>query len=246
MNVTKNPSNNTYLSIIIPAHNEAERIETTLKNYAKFFSVYRKNNFEILVILNGCTDNTESVVSKYQKQYPEITYYTFKNKLGKGGAIIEGFKLAKGNLVGFVDADYMIDENNTNKVLKNLENCDLSIGMRLDDKSKLSDDRPFARIIISKLIKLLTKKTLRLRYTDTQCPAKFFKKDKLDLILPEITTTSWAFDIDLLVLAEKHRLIIKETAISWKHAKGSKVQIILDLPQEIKNFFHILFKRLRN
>ena len=90
------------VSIIIPAHNEEKRIGRTLKEYISYFK-RKKLNFQIIVVLNACSDNTLKIVKKYK----ELEILNFKQG-GKGFAIIEGFKKAlkkKSNLIGFVDAD---------------------------------------------------------------------------------------------------------------------------------------------
>ena len=89
------------LSIIIPAYNEAQRIGKTLKLYEEYFSQNYPNNYEILVVLNGCKDNTLEVVQSFQAKFPSsLKYLDIKEPIGKGGAIAEGFKIAKGDLVG--------------------------------------------------------------------------------------------------------------------------------------------------
>ena len=88
------------LSIIIPAYNEENRIKPTLQAYLDFF---KDKDIEIIVIMNGCTDNTLEVVRSLNS--PKINYINIPEAIGKGGAIIEGFKIAKGNLISYVDAD---------------------------------------------------------------------------------------------------------------------------------------------
>src|SRR3989344_5442103 len=92
------------LSIVIPAYNEEKRIGRTLDNYLNFFSK-KIRNFEIIVVLNGCKDNTFDIVKRFIKKSNKIRYLIFKENIGKGGAIVEGFKTARGDLIGFVDAD---------------------------------------------------------------------------------------------------------------------------------------------
>ena len=82
------------ISIIIPAHNEEKRISKTLEEYLKFFEKLKKEkilDFEILIVLNACTDSSLDIVKKYEKLHKEIRYLNFK-KGGKGFAITEGFK----------------------------------------------------------------------------------------------------------------------------------------------------------
>src|SRR3989344_8345313 len=92
------------LTIIIPAYNEERRIGKTLDDYCRFFNKI-KLDYKLLVLLNGCKDNTLDVVKKYKKKHSKIEYKNIKEAIGKGGAVIEGFKIANTDLIGFVDAD---------------------------------------------------------------------------------------------------------------------------------------------
>ena len=112
---------NPKLSLIIPAFNEEKRIEGTILSYLEYFSS-EQNNFEIIVEMDGCTDGTEEVVRKLAKKYANIIPIKFERRLGKGGGIVRGFQNAKGDIVGFVDADGSIKPEEFEKLLIELEN----------------------------------------------------------------------------------------------------------------------------
>ncbi|MBI5391537.1 glycosyltransferase, partial [Candidatus Woesearchaeota archaeon] len=84
------------LSLLIPAYNEEKRIGKTLSLYLPFLTKKLQKEYELLVVLNGCKDNTLSAVKPFMKKYPQLRYKNIPQAIGKGGAIIEGFKLAKG------------------------------------------------------------------------------------------------------------------------------------------------------
>ena len=84
------------LSIVIPAYNEEKRIENTLISYYDYFNRIYSKDFEIFVVINGSNDNTIGVVDKISRQYKQIKYVNVSGKIGKGGAIIEGFKRVNG------------------------------------------------------------------------------------------------------------------------------------------------------
>ena len=117
------------LSIIIPAHNEADRIEPTLESYGKFFELKtkkdRKEKFEIIVVNNASKDNTLDIIKKFSKKYKQIRYIDLEQG-GKGYAILEGFKSSNGDLVGFVDADMSTSPEAFYDIYKNINNFDLS------------------------------------------------------------------------------------------------------------------------
>src|SRR4249919_2136189 len=94
------------LLLLIPAYNEEHRIEPVLRDYAQYFKEHYTGNFQLVVVLNGCRDNTRGVVERVGKEFLSISLLDFPDPIGKGGALIEGLKLtSKAEFVGYVDAD---------------------------------------------------------------------------------------------------------------------------------------------
>src|SRR5208283_5079480 len=94
------------LLLLIPAFNEERRIEPVLRDYARYFQEQYQGKFQLVVVLNGCTDNTLAVVQRVGADYAAVTALEFPDAIGKGGALIEGLKLAPlADLIGYVDAD---------------------------------------------------------------------------------------------------------------------------------------------
>ena len=127
------------LSVIIPAYNEENRIKETLISYLNFLKK-KDIKFEVLVVLNGCVDNTLKVVKSINSK--NLRYKDYKEKLGKGGAILEGFKLAKGDYVGYVDADNATKADQMYSLFENIGNYDCVIGSRWMKGSKIKK-QPF-------------------------------------------------------------------------------------------------------
>src|SRR3989344_2277067 len=92
------------ISIIIPAYNEENVIESTVKSYFDFFKK-KKIDFEILITPNNCSDKTPEIAKSLSKKFNEIKTKNIPYKVGKGGAVLDGFKLAKKELLCYVDAD---------------------------------------------------------------------------------------------------------------------------------------------
>ena len=214
------------LSIIIPAYNEEKRIVKTLEDYGSFFTQVYSEDFEIIVVLNACWDNTLGVVKNFERKYPQIRHLNFK-KGGKGFAIIEGFKVAKGELVGFTDADDSTDAEQFHKLVNFLKNNDYSgvIGSRWMKDSIVSPKQSFNRRIASRVFNLLVRLFFGIKYYDTQCGAKVFKINVIKDILPKLGITEWAFDIDLLYHMKKKEYLVKEVPIIWGDIGGSKLNI---------------------
>ena len=94
------------LLLLIPAYNEERRIEPVLRDYGRYFQEHYHGKFQLVVVLNGCKDDTIGVVRRVGADFPAIRPLEFPEAIGKGGALIEGLKLAPlADLIGYVDAD---------------------------------------------------------------------------------------------------------------------------------------------
>jgi len=228
------------LSIIIPAHNEEGRIGKTLKDYGDFFRKKYKKNFEIIIVLNGCVDNTIQIVKKYAKTFSQIRCLNFKQS-GKGFAIIEGFKIAKGDLIGFTDADDSTSAEEFDKLAEKINGLNGIIASRYVKGAVVHPKQPLQRIIVSRVGNLIIRLLFHLKIKDTQCGAKLFRKNTIKKILPALGTTEWGFDIDLLYQIKKNNFGIKEMPILWKEGGGSKLKI---LKASLQTLFAVIKLRL--
>ncbi len=222
------------ISIIIPAHNEQERIRKTLEKYGKFFKEKKESNkikdFEILVVVNASNDQTIDIVKKYKSELKELRYLNFK-KGGKGFAIIEGFRDAlkrDNDLVGFVDADLATSPHSFYDLIKEIKekNYNGAIASRWLKQSIIKTKQPLVRKITSRGFNFLIRSILFLPYKDTQCGAKVFKKNAIKTIINELGITKWAFDIDLLYELKNKGFNIKELPTVWEDKEGSKIDLV--------------------
>lgn len=218
------------ISIIIPAYNEEKRIGKTLEEYGKFFKglkKYKKFNFEIIVVINNTKDNTELIVKEYSKKYREIKYLNFKQG-GKGFAITEGFKEAikrKNDLIGFIDADMATSPKEFFKLIENINDYDGIIASRA--KRGAVAEMTFLRKITHRGFNFLVRSLFLMPYEDTQCGAKLFKKYTVESILPDLSITQWAFDVNLLYSCKRKKFKIKEYPTIWKNKENSKITDLL-------------------
>lgn len=213
------------LSIIIPAYNEEQRLrkEKTLENYAGFFYKIFKNNFEIIVVLNGCKDNTLEVVQDAAKKFKQIKIEDIGSVGSKGAAIIEGFKLASGKLIGFVDADQATKADAFYDLVLKINDYDCIIASRRMKDSIVNPPRTLNRDFSSIGFNLLVKLLFGLNFNDSQCGAKLLKKNACKSILNDIIIKNWAFDVDLLYSLKKKNFRILEVATIWSEKSGTKL-----------------------
>jgi len=184
-----------------------------------------KTSFEVLVILNGCKDNTLKIVRGLSKKYKEIIYEDYPEAIGKGGAIIQGFKIAKGSLIGFVDADLSTKPKDFYDLIIKMGDNDGIIASRWIKGSKLLLKQPLSRRIASRSFNFLIRILFNIKIKDTQCGAKLFKAHAIKDVLNKIGLTKWAFDIDLIYHLKKQGYKIKEAPTNWTDDPRTKLNI---------------------
>jgi glycosyltransferase involved in cell wall biosynthesis len=191
------------LSIVIPAYNEEKRIFKTLNEYYSFFKKELKNNFEIIIIPNNCNDYTLKVAKDFSKGKKNIIVFEIPYYIGKGGAVIKGFEIAKGKFIGFVDADNSTNPENFFKLYKNIGNLDGIIASRKIKGAEIKPKRRFSQYISSFTFNLIVRMLFNLKYKDTQCGAKLFKRETALFLSKNVSEKGWAFDVDMLYLCKR-------------------------------------------
>ena len=213
------------LSIVIPAHNEEHRLPPVLKRYAEFFFQSLENDFEILVVVNGSSDRTADVAREIARRHPRVRVVEEPGRVGKGGAVILGVKAARGEWIGFVDADGATPPEEFFRLYERANGYDGVIASRWKRGAQVNVPQRGLRLLSSRLFNGLIRLTLGLRYKDTQCGAKIFAAKAWRTILPDIGTTRFAFDVDVLFQLRRNGFQILEEPTVWHDVEGSKVQV---------------------
>ena len=232
----------------MPAYNEEKRIGKTLESYLQFFSALpqrKKIYWELLVVINGTTDNTEKIVIIHEKTNKNLKHIVLE-KGGKGFAITEGFKKylkTDFGFIGFVDADLATYPAEYFKLIEEIEEYDGVIANRYDRDSKIINGQGFRRIIISRVFNFLVRSLFLIPYEDTQCGAKIFKREAVKKILDDLTITKWAYDVNLLYACKKNNLRIKSVPTVWYDTTGSKLNVN---KVSVQMFFAIVQLRIMN
>jgi len=217
-------------SIIIPAYNEEETIGDFLKQL-------KIPNSEIIVVCNGCTDRTPDIV----KTFP-VKIMIFPEKIGKGGAILEGMKHASGKNMGFVDADGSFDNNSIKKIISELDNADCVIASKYKGQRFMKVKSKFARKISSRIWNFLVRALLGLDFDDTQAGLKFMKREVYENINKNFITTGFEFDVELLKKIKKRGYGVKEVFIPVKAMEKSTFSFS-DTPGMFWNLLRLCFRR---
>jgi glycosyltransferase involved in cell wall biosynthesis len=210
------------LSLVIPACNEEQRIQATLQSYVTFL-IDTGISFEIIVEMDGCTDGTADIVRMMSARYPQIKALEYKDKLGKGGGLIQGFQIAGGDFIGFVDADGSIQPAEMMKIHNRVKaSSDCAIGSRRV-KGSVVTNQTRSRRVLSKCFNLIVRMLFYMPYKDTQCGAKIYRSAALKRILSEIHVNGFIFDVVLLYQTKKNGFTVAEVPIVWEDKAGSKV-----------------------
>jgi len=214
------------LLLLIPAYNEEARIEPVLRDYAQFFKENYPGKFQMVVVLNGCKDNTLGVVQRVSKDFFSISHLDFPQPIGKGGALIEGLKLAPlADLIGYVDADGATPPRAFLDLVKKVGPVDCVIGSRWLPgaiiRQSQTGNRQFASRVFHFIVQLLFWMNIR----DTQCGAKVMKRKVVEKIHPALRIADMAFDINLLYSMKRAGFKILEMPTEWTDKAGSKVAL---------------------
>ena len=213
------------LSIVIPAYNEATRIGRMLDAYLPYFEKTYPADHELIVSVNGSTDDTEAVVRSRMAAHPTLRIHVDPAPIGKGGAIIAAGRLARGDLVGFVDADGATPPEAFDDLVHRIGDAGLIIASRALPESVV-DPRPgLRRRIASRVFNAMVRTLFKLHITDTQCGAKLMTAAAWHAVVPTIGITRWAFDVDLLFKTRRARYPIREIPTVWRDVGGSKIEL---------------------
>jgi dolichol-phosphate mannosyltransferase len=205
-------------SLVIPAYNEENRITPLFDAISSFEG-------ELIVVCDG-TDRTADVVDGIALRRGDLTIrcLRFEKRLGKGGGVLEGLGVARAPLVGYFDADGSTTVDEMKRLFSELGNNDGLIGSRWVPGSTLQVRQSILRRIESRAFNLVIRVLFGLRYNDTQCGAKVFRKIAVDTILPAMRSRGFEFDVELLWRMKNAGFRVTETPIVWQNKGDSRVR----------------------
>jgi len=217
------------LSIVIPAHNEEQRIRRTLTTYHQFFTGICQLEgcaCEFVIVLNGCTDDTFIIVEELREELDNIILIELE-QAGKGLAVRTGFASAlerNNDLIGFVDADMATTPEKFYELVTAIDEHDGIIASRYAPGAVVVPPRPAikrwgCRLFYEPFVRLI----LGLNYHDLQCGAKLFKRKVIEKVLPDTSIDDWGFDVELLYLCKQAGFDVIEIPTVWHDQAGSKL-----------------------
>lgn len=219
------PASEPSLLLLIPAYNEEARIGPVLHEFGEYYRANYRGRFELVVVLNGCRDQTQAVVEGVGRDFPFIRALNFSAPIGKGGALIEGLKLAPtADLVGYVDADGATSPKAFHELTKLCKGrIDCVIGSRWLRESVLLQSQTWLRRAFSRGFHLIVELLFWMGFQDTQCPAKVARRAAIEKIHSQLQNADLSFDVNLLYVLKREGFNVIEVATEWTDKVGSKV-----------------------
>jgi glycosyltransferase involved in cell wall biosynthesis len=217
------------LLLLIPAYNEERRIGPVLRSYAEFFPRHYEGKFQLVVVLNGCRDNTLGVVQSVAAEFSVVRWVVHVEPIGKGGALIEGLKLAPmADLIGYVDADGATEPPAFLDLVLRAKEVDCVIGSRWLQGAVLHQMQSWQRRFLSRSFHAIVQLLFQMNIRDTQCSAKVMRREVVEKIHPSLCIADMAFDINLLYLIKRSGFTVLEVPTVWTDKTGSKVSLPRD------------------
>jgi len=217
-------------SIAIPCYNEAARIGDSVRVTLDYLAA-ESSDGELIVVNDGSTDATSTIVRDTLECAEVRTRFleNFPNR-GKGAAVRTGL-LATTKPIGlFFDADLSTPLSEIPKVIEPIADgdVDLAFGSRALDRKLIDIHQPWRREQAGRIFNLIVRLATGMPFWDTQCGFKAFRMDVFRPILEKAHTIGFAFDVELLFLAYRAGLRLREIPVRWNHTEGSKVHVIHD------------------
>lgn len=217
-------------SVIIPCYNEAARIGDTIRATLDYLST-ESPGAELIVVNDGSTDPTAAIVreafagSKVETRLLE----NFPNR-GKGAAVRSGLLAATRPIGLFFDADLSTPLTEIPKLIEPIADgeVDVAFGSRALNRGLIGVHQPWRREQAGRVFNLIVRLATGMPFWDTQCGFKAFRLDACRPILEQAHTIGFAFDVELLFLAHRAGLRLREIPVRWNHAEGSKVRVVHD------------------
>ena len=217
-------------SVVIPCFNEAARIGATIRATVGYL---HKNSpeSELIVVNDGSTDATAAIARGIFSDV-NITARLLENfpNRGKGAAVRSGLLSATKPIAVFFDADLSTPIDELPKIVEPIARgeVDIAFGSRALNRKLIGNRQPWRREQGGRVFNLLVRVATGLPFWDTQCGFKAFRMEACRQIIEAAKIIGFGFDVELLLLARRAGLRLREIPVRWNHHEGSKVRFVHD------------------
>jgi glycosyltransferase involved in cell wall biosynthesis len=219
------------LSIVIPAYNEAIRLGNTLKAVVDYVRQSWPDG-EVIVVDDGSADDTAGIARAIFNDCGSLrtSVISYKSNLGKGRAVRLGLLAARSDIALFSDADLSTPITEAPKLVEPIVSgqYDVTFGSRALDRKLIGVHQPWRREQGGRVFNLAVRLATGLPFWDTQCGFKAFRMSVCRPLVEAATVDRFGFDVELLYLAFRAGLRLKEVPVRWDHNEGSKISLASD------------------
>jgi dolichyl-phosphate beta-glucosyltransferase len=219
------------LSVVIPAYNEAARLGKTLRAVVDYLR-QSAPDAEVIVVDDGSSDRTVELARQSFADRGKLrtSVISYKSNLGKGRAVRLGLLAARGDVALFSDADLSTPITEAPKLIEPIANgqFDVTFGSRALDRRLIGVHQSWRREQGGRVFNLAVRLATGLPFWDTQCGFKAFRMSVCRPLVEAATVDRFGFDVELLYLAFRAGLNLKEVPVRWDHNEGSKVSLFND------------------
>jgi dolichyl-phosphate beta-glucosyltransferase len=215
-------------SIVIPAYNEAARIQNALDQVVA--CIHARNwNAEVVVVDDGSRDQTADIVRTFSSAHPEVRLLQNPGNHGKGYSVRNGVLHSFGEIVMFTDADLSAPIEEADGLFAAIASgADIAIGSRWLERTRQTIRQPLYRQIFGRCFNGVTRAIMGLPYADTQCGFKAFTRAAAQTVFQLQTIERWGFDPEILFIARKRGYRVDEVPVSWAHDERTRISYLRD------------------
>lgn len=222
------------VDVVIPCLNEVKVIRDSVQKTLACFDANPQYQWRVIIADNGSTDGTSELARQMETEDPRVKALVLAIR-GRGLALKEAWTTSDSDIVSYMDADLSTDLAHLPKLIEMVASgsCEVAIGTRLARGSNIR--RSLKREITSRGYVAMIRLTFpRLKITDAQCGFKALSRRAVNEIVPEIENRMWFFDTELLILAHRKKLKIRELPVHWIEDPDTKVKIIKTATEDIR------------
>lgn len=234
-----------FLTIVIPAYNEARRIGPTLQRVQAYIQS-KSFPVELIVVDDGSTDSTPELLRQAAKESPPLQVLRNEPNRGKGFSVRRGVLASKGQYVLFTDADLSSPIEETDKLLAALQSADAAaaIGSRALNRKLIGIPQPWFRDFGGRCFNLVVRLLTGLKLRDTQCGLKLFRRASTIEAFKLQRVQGFGFDPELLFLIERKKGKIVEVPVRWNNDPDTKVHFLSDASKMVIALITLRFRAL--
>jgi len=225
------------VSIVVPAYNEERRLPPTLIDMIDFFD-QQPLSYEIIVVDDGSSDSTSEVVHKFERVRQQVKLIQLPKNHGKGHAVRVGVLNSRGRAILFADADGATPIEEFSKLYSALQSgAEIVIGSRALASTDTKVSTSVHRRLLGRVFNRCVNTLLLPSIADTQCGFKLFSRPAALFLFKRQRADRFSFDVEILFIAMKAGISIREMAINWTNIPGSKVNLFVDSLRMLQDVF---------